>query len=57
MDKYKIELGIRAIRELERQRNKLCSDIETGIVKINTYNEEITELTEILNTELLANER
>lgn len=56
MDKYKIGLGIRAIRELERQRNKLCGDIETCIVKINTYNEEITELTEILNTELLTKE-
>jgi len=53
MDKDKIELGVRAIRELEKQRNRLCVDVEINIVKINTYNKEITELTEILNKELL----
>jgi len=55
MDKDKIKLGIRGIRELEKQRNRLCNDVEICIVKINTYNKEITELTEILNVELLKN--
>lgn len=53
MDRDKIELGIRAIRELEEQRNMFCKDIEFCIVKINIHNKEITELIDILNDKLI----
>lgn len=56
MDRYKTELGIRAIRELEKQRNRLCDDVEISIIKIKICNKEITEIIEILNEELLAKE-
>ena len=56
MDRDKIELGIRAIRELEEQRNMFCKDIEFCIAKINTHNKEITEIMEILNAELIIAE-
>lgn len=53
MDKEHIQLGMRGIEDLQQRRDKLNNDIEIWMVRIKTMDKEISELTKILNKELI----